>query len=255
MTARALVLDPTHRVLLVRRPGGSGWGLLSEHVGATERPLVAIERAIRERLGVNLQHHPCGARPLSAEPFDFVYLTTPSTDPDPEIQWVPIRAVGDHAPEDADTIWSLYTDVMLGGFEPPGREIDVFSFGSSPEMAARLAHLVVKGTKRATAGWVDAELASDATIPSPGLVSVVTDGFGIPLCCIQSERVEHQRFGDITDEIAEAEGEGDRGMDFWREAHRRAFTQEGDALGLVFDDDAVVFLEFFRVLKVFSRSD
>jgi len=160
-------------------------------------------------------------------------------------------AVGDRQWTADPALWRLYVDAVLGGWEPPTRDFDVFAFGSTPEQAA-LAHCVIKGTKRASAGWVAAAERDGTTIPWPGLISIVTDGFGIPLCAIATQRVDRMRFGDATAEIAIAEGEGDQSLDDWRTGHRRYFEAEGARLGLVFDDDSIVVHEYFKLLCVFG---
>jgi uncharacterized protein YhfF len=150
-------------------------------------------------------------------------------------------------------LWKLYTDVVLGGWEPPTRDFDVFCFGATPEQASRLAHHVIKGHKRGTTGWVAAAKAEGSTIPTPGMVSIVTDGFGIPLCAIQTERVEFGAFADATEEIARAEAEGDTSLDDWRAGHRKYFESEGTLIGVPFTDDAELVYEYFKVLRVLAR--
>lgn len=198
------------------------------------RPLAALSATLGALPG------PSGMRAEDGEVTFLFVVPGPFTVPLPEWARAQPRA------------WALYVDAMLGGWEPPTQELDVFYFGDGPELAARLAHLVVKGEKRGTSGWCAATEKEGQTIPRPGLVSIVTDGFGLPLCAIQTERVERGRFRDATAEIARAEGEGDRTLEDWREGHRRFFEREAAAVGLVFDDDAELFHEYFRVLKVFG---
>ncbi len=258
MKARALVLDYAHRVLLVR--GGEGLELLRAEARDGERVLPALERVARERLGLALPA-PCGARPLLGSPFELVYIVDRAAIParegpaegDSEARWVPLHAMARHAPADADAAWQLYTDAVLGGFQPPRRELVVFAFGHGAEEAARLAHLVVKGTKRATTGWVEATRLEGKALPVPGSLGIVTDGFGIPLCAIRTERVELRRFGDVGPDVARAEGEGDRSLEEWRDTHRAFFVRQGDACGLTFTDDATVYCEFFRRVQVLAR--
>lgn len=60
--------------------------------------------------------------------------------------WRPLREVSSD-----DVLWSVYVTLMLGGYEPPVRSVDVWSFGNKPEMAAQLAHLVC--TARSVQRW------------------------------------------------------------------------------------------------------
>jgi uncharacterized protein YhfF len=249
--ARALVLDTAHRALLLRAPDEA------LHTPATvaragERPLVALVEFARERLGFDLPP-PSGARPFP-DPSDFVFVLPPDTRVDADSTlWVPMRELTDATPH-ADALWALYIDTMLGGWEPPTRAVDVFAFGREPHEQANRAHLVAKGAKRATTGWIDAERARGNIIPSPGLVSILTDGFGFPVCAIQTDRVDDVRFRDVGEDVARADGEGDLSLEGWRERQRR--TYEGDAAkqDRRFGDDALVYVEHFRVLRVFARS-
>lgn len=152
-------------------------------------------------------------------------------------------------------MWSAYVDMLLGGWEPPTRAVDVFAFGAGPQMAARLAHLVTCGAKRGTALWLRAAELDGSTVPEPGLVSIVTDGFGLPRCAIRSEQVHRLRFGDVTAELAAIEAEGDRTLADWREGHLAFFGAEAAGLGLTFDDDELIAFEQFRVLHVIGRAD
>jgi uncharacterized protein YhfF len=130
----------------------------------------------------------------------------------------------------------------------------VFCFGDSPALASKLAHMVIKGAKRATTGWVAAAERERWAIPRPGQVSIVTDAHGVPLCAIRTDRVVRGRFADADEEIARAEGEGDGTLEDWRAVHLRYFAAEGARLGLQFDDDAILIYEYFSVLRVLSRA-
>ncbi|HEY0096639.1 MAG TPA: ASCH domain-containing protein [Archangium sp.] len=153
-----------------------------------------------------------------------------------------------------DLWWDLYCGSMLGGHRPSTRALDVFSFGAGPRMAAQLAHLVIKGSKRWTTGFIAAMERQGALIPHVGLQSIVTDGFGIPLCLLQTVEVRRVRFGDVTHDVAVGEGEGDLSFEDWHESHVRYFSREARELGLEFTDDSLVFNERFEVLKVFASS-
>lgn len=70
---------------------------------------------------------------------------------------------------------------------------------------------------------------------------------------IETERVVYSTFAEATDEIAKAEAEGDMTLEDWREGHRRYFETEAAHIGLPFTDDAQLFHEYFRVLRVLQR--
>lgn len=248
MRAHAIWLDATHRLLTVERSetggGAAGGAPFSVDVPAGERPLAALAAAARQTLGRALEM-PLGVRVVDSDAWCVVV--------DPALRDGPLVPLRTWARQLA-TPWRVYVDTMLGGWEPPTTEIEVFCFGNEPALASRLAHHVIKGTKRATASWVAAAEQLGWLGARVGLVSIVTDGFGVPLCAIETTRVERGRFGDTGPEIAEAEGEGDRSLADWRAAHQRYFEAEGTRLGIAFSDDAEIEYEHFRVLRVFQRA-
>lgn len=150
-------------------------------------------------------------------------------------------------------LWGFYCEQFLGGYVPPPAFQSVFHFGAPGFMAAQLAHLVVKGKKRLTAGWIAAHDAVGIALPQVGWVSVVTDGFGIPVCAIETTSVERLRFDQVTEEMARAEGEGDLTLPDWRRGHFHYWnTYEAKDAGRPFTESEEIFVERFEVLKVFG---
>ena len=230
---RALLLDRTHHVLV------------TDH-GLPEIPLdgprlIKSVKAHFARLGIPLPHA-AGSRPSADGGRDFAFVIDRVPAPAGHT-WRPLREVSTD-----DAVWSLYVALMLGGFEPPVRTVDVWSFGDKPEMASQLVHLVVNGQKRATMGWVDAAERDGTPLAVEGGVSVVTDGFGYPRCVLRSADVRVHAFRDVPAASAAAEAEGDHTYEDWRETHTAYFTAEGANLGLTFDDSARISVEHFEVL-------
>jgi uncharacterized protein YhfF len=118
-----------------------------------------------------------------------------------------------------------------------------WGFGSDPTMATELGLLVRDGPKRATAG-LRSQYGPDEPLPEAGELSVILDGAGVPLCVIRTTDVEIRRFGDVDEEFAWTEGEGDRSLAYWRAAHVEFFATQGVD---VTDDDEVV-LERFELV-------
>jgi uncharacterized protein YhfF len=233
-------------VLLV--PEGAAWRL-PEVTANGARPLAALTDAVRDRLGIALPH-PVGLRAATgtAVPNEFVFLVDKAALPAAS-RVVPLaEAVG------LADVFDLYVDTMLGGWMPPRRDLDVFFFGNAPEMAARLAHLVRCGRKRATAGWLRAARLDGSTVPTPGLVSVVTDGYGVPQAVIETVELIIKPLRDVPAALAAEEGEGDLSLDDWREGHLAFFNEEARTLGLAFTPEEDLFIERFRVLHLPGRA-
>ncbi len=236
----ALILDRTHAVLLEgdRLPDVAADG---------DRPMRALEAAFAAR-GLKLPS-PAGSRARAdgqGRDFAFIIDATPAP---AGMQWRPLREVATD-----DALWKLYLDLVLGGYEPPTRAVDVWFFGDRPEMAAQLVHLVACGEKRVTMGWVDAARSDGTPLAYEGGVSVVTDGFGFPRVVLRSVEVRVMPFGEVDAASAAGEGEGDLTHADWREGHVAYFTREATRHGLVFDDHAQISVERFEVLHVVGRA-
>src|SRR4030095_15291684 len=97
--------------------------------------------------------------------------------------------------------------------------------------ANELADLVLRGTKRATAGLVWVFEARRMPIPKPGDLSVVTWWNGQPVCVIETTRVEIRPYDEVDADFAATEGEGDGSLAYWREGHWRGFSREWQRSG------------------------
>ena len=81
-------------------------------------------------------------------------------------------------------------------------------------------------------------------MPAPGDLSVIIDGEGSPVCVIRTTEVQTRPFGDVDEQFAWDEGEGDRTLQWWREAHIGFFERQG----ITIDDGTPVVLERFELL-------
>ena len=242
---RGLVLDRTHRVLV------NGKGMAPELVCEwPDRPLKAFRAYMRKELGLELDS-PWGYREPNdgRGPCDFLFIIDKLTAP-ADFSWQPLARASENR-----WIWQAYVEMVLAGWEPPTRTLDVVAFGGNTESASKLAHLVGAGHKRGTAAWREALGSGDETLAEPGMVSIVTDAFGAPRCAIVTTGVRRLAFGNVDAEAAEREGEGDRTLAEWSESHRKFFENEAALLGLSFNDSEEVLIEAFKVLHIIGRRD
>lgn len=243
---RGLVLDRGHRVLL---DGDAPIEVVCEWPA---RPLAALTAGVRERYGLKLPY-PAGSRvPAGRAPRDFAFLIEERQVGEGRLRWCSLVQALQLGGGTGSWIWETYVACMLGGWAPPTQALDVFFFGADPETASRLAHMVVCGEKRATAGWKRGATLDGITVPQPGLVSIVTDGFGMPRCAIFTEEVKEMPLCKVDAAFAAREAEGDHTLADWMEGHADYFRAEAASRGLPFDEGEVVFLESFRVLHVFG---
>ena len=143
-----------------------------------------------------------------------------------------------------DAFWRAFADAT--GVEAP---YEAWAFGGddTPALATELALLVRDGPKRATTGLLSEFEARGEPVPRVGAYSLVLDGVGEPVCIIRTTRVDTTPFGEVDEEFAWAEGEGDRSLAYWREAHISFFAGEGTPVA---DDDLVVLERFELVWPV-----
>lgn len=151
-----------------------------------------------------------------------------------------------HIPAHLSEFWNAFAN-SIGGVDA-ARFYEVCIFGDSEDLANELAELVLRGTKRATAGSVWSCEGEGRRLPIPGDLSIVTNWSGSPLCIIETEAVEVVPFSKVSSEFAATEGEGDGSLSFWREAHRQYFTRECARAGRQFSEDMLVACERFKVV-------
>ncbi len=118
-----------------------------------------------------------------------------------------------------------------------------FGAGDDPDQQTRLGRLVLEGPKRATTGRL-ADYENEEALPKPGEYSIILDGAGTPLCIIETTRIEVRRLDDIDEDFAWIEGEGDRTLAWWRDAHVGFFERVGTPI----DPDTPLVLEWFDVV-------
>lgn len=121
-------------------------------------------------------------------------------------------------------------------------------FGDNPALADELVTLVLAGVKTATCSALWDWEAEGNPLPEPGLLWIVLDGRGEPRCIVETVEVTFRRYDEVDADFAAAEGEGDRSLAYWREAHRRFFTRTLPAIGKEFAKEMPLVCERFRVV-------
>ncbi len=119
-------------------------------------------------------------------------------------------------------------------------------FGDSRELADKLNKLVLDGTKRATACLKDPD--DDPTRPVDGQYCVVTDFDGEPKFVIRLTEVRHMPFNEVDAAFAFDEGEGDRSLDYWRQAHWDFFSRCPDEVNGELSPTMMVTCQRFELL-------
>jgi uncharacterized protein YhfF len=120
------------------------------------------------------------------------------------------------------------------------QNLETFSFGDNSDLANRLVELVLSGTKRATC-WAERQGLLSAEI---GKLMVVLDGQGTPKAVLKTIELTKRRFDEVDEAFAYDEGEGDRSLRYWREAHMRYFSRLGR-----YSPDMMLWCERFELIE------
>ena len=128
-------------------------------------------------------------------------------------------------------------------------QINFYAFGEGDNMANELAQLVFWGEKCGTTSLYQLYEIEDEKIPQVDDISVILDGSGNPTSVIKNTKIEVLKFKDVTEEHAFIEGEGDKSLAYWRNAHIDFFTKTDNEIKEVkFNEDSLVVFETFEVI-------
>jgi len=103
---------------------------------------------------------------------------------------------------------------------------------------------VMKGVKTATCSTED-----EPNTSTVGERWIVLDGRGQARCVIETTEVTYRRYNEVDSAFASDEGEGDRSLAYWRQAHRNYFGRQGK-----FSEDMMLMCERFRLVEVLEDS-
>lgn len=141
--------------------------------------------------------------------------------------------------------------LMWGNFKKNNpsapKDYEAWAFGDSKEMANELAKLVLDGRKTATASNYSLYEENDP-LPYVGLHNIILDGEGSAVAIVETTSVEIVPFDEVSEEHAYLEGEGDRTLQFWRDAHEDFFKKELKEVNQKFHNKIPVVCEKFKLL-------
>ncbi|MDN3701941.1 ASCH domain-containing protein [Vibrio artabrorum] len=110
------------------------------------------------------------------------------------------------------------------------------------------ADLILRGEKRASCSLEYWYSQKGELMPEVGHLQVVTDWDGKPICIIELTSVTTCKYCDVAAEFAAEEGEGNKSLSWWREAHWKFFSLECDELGINPTEGMLLVLERFKVV-------
>lgn len=132
--------------------------------------------------------------------------------------------------------------------EADARAIKIDKFGDSPQMADELLVPVLSGIKTATCSALWEWQYDNEAIPYVGMLSVILNGKDEPACIIETTEVNIKNYNEVDGQFASDEGEGNRSLAYWREAHEGFFTRTLPRIGKQFSEDMPIVCERFKVI-------
>ena len=160
----------------------------------------------------------------------------PPDEPDVTAWWLRVRPKVERDP-------FARIGVVVGQSGAQALTPPAFSFGATREQADELLALVLDGTKTATSSALVEYEREDEPLPRVGALAIVLDGDGRPRAVLRTISVELTTFGRVGAGHAAAEGEGDRTLASWRQAHAAFWGKRVDEAG-----DWPVVLERFTLV-------
>jgi uncharacterized protein YhfF len=147
-----------------------------------------------------------------------------------------------------ETFWQSYLDTLPEDSPMRDEEYLAEALGDSPQLADELGALIAAGTKTATCSALWEYEAEGSPLPEPGSKTIVLDGDGDPLCIVETIEVEVRPYNEVDARFAYEEGEGDRSLEYWREAHWRFFSRTLPSIGKEPKADMPLVCERFHVV-------
>lgn len=147
-----------------------------------------------------------------------------------------------------EAYWSSFLETLPADSPVREERYVAEAWGDSPRLADELGALIVDGTKTATCSALWEYEAEGEPLPKVGSKSIVLDGNGDPLCIVETTEVEVQPYDEVDAKFAYEEGEGDRSLEYWRDAHWRFFSRTLSNIGGEPTVDMPLVCERFRVI-------
>ena len=147
-----------------------------------------------------------------------------------------------------DAFWRAFQTTLPADASARNAAYLAESFGDNPGLADELAALVLAGAKTATCSALWEWEAANDPLPQVGLHTIVLDAQGAPRCIIETTEVFIRAYDQVDAQFAWEEGEGDRSLAYWRDAHRRFFARTLPRGGHTFVFDMPLVCERFRLV-------
>ena len=150
--------------------------------------------------------------------------------------------------ETIETYWQKFLSTLPADSPYHSKSYVSEGWGDGPEMADELGTLIAQGTKTGTCSAVWEWEAEGEAIPQQGIITVVLDGEGEPLCIVETTEVTIRNYNEVDADFARSEGEGDLSLEYWRKAHKNFFSRTLPKIGREFSEEMPLVCERFRLI-------
>ena len=147
-----------------------------------------------------------------------------------------------------EAYWQAFLDTLPADSHWHEATYVAEAWGDSPQLAQELADLIVAGVKTATCSALWEWQAEKTPIPEAGIITIVLDGQNQPVGIVETVEVTVRPYQEVDAQFAYEEGEGDRSLAYWREAHWRFFSRTLPNIGKAPTDDMPLVCERFRLI-------
>lgn len=144
--------------------------------------------------------------------------------------------------------WQAYLDMLPVDSATRFQQYEAQQWGDNSALADELGQLIVAGTKTADCSAVWEWEAEGTSPPELGAKTIVLDGNDEPLCIIETTEITIRPYGGVDAQFAYDEGEGDRSLGYWREAHWQYFSRVLPKIGREPAMDMLLVCERFKVV-------
>lgn len=125
------------------------------------------------------------------------------------------------------------------------------AYAGTAEITDQLADLYLQKKKWAGSGLVEDYQSVGDPLPKVGNYWMLLRSNGEVACLLKTERIVFNKFKDVPEEIAIAEGEDDLSLKSWRDIHEKFFSPNLEKWGVKDINEATVITEFFKLEAIF----
>ena len=151
--------------------------------------------------------------------------------------------------ETIETYWQKFLSTLPPDSPYHSKSYVAEGWGDSPEMADELGALIAQGKKTATCASVWEWEVEGNPLPQAGLITIVLDGRGEPLCIIEAMEISIRKYSEVDADFAREEGEGDLSLQYWRELHKSFFSRILPKIGKEFSEEMPLVCERFKYIN------